>query len=50
MEAIKLAYEFLEKEGYNVQRQEVGAITDEFVYDVYRTSKGMIWFKAPKDT
>jgi len=48
MEAIKLTYEFLKKENYIVQRQEVGAIIDEFVYDVYVTSKGMIWFKMPK--
>ena len=48
MEAIKLAYEFLEKEGYNVQKREIGGFVDGFIYDVYTTNKGMVWFKAPK--
>jgi len=48
MEAIKLGYEFLEKEGYKVEKRENGGVTDGFIYDVYTTDKGTIWFKVPR--
>jgi rRNA-processing protein FCF1 len=48
MEAIRLCYEFLEKEGYKVQKQAIGDVADGFIYDVYTTDKGMVWFKVPE--
>lgn len=48
MEAVGLCYAFLEKEGYEVRRQELHGFTDEFCYDVYTTDKGTVWFKLPK--
>jgi hypothetical protein len=46
-EAINLSYRFLEKEGYEVQRRENRGVADGFVYDVYSTDKGTVWFKIP---
>jgi hypothetical protein len=46
-EAIALSYEFLEKEGYNVQRCEIGDLGDGVVDDLYDTDKGKTWFKVP---
>lgn len=47
IEAIGLCYEFLEKEGYEIQSRQNGGLGDGFVYDVYKTDKGTIWFKVP---
>jgi|GEM_PF-1173971 len=47
MEAVKLSYEFLAREGYNVQERENGGVTDGFIYDAYTTDKGTVWFKVP---
>lgn len=46
MEEIKLSHEFLGNEGYNIQKRENGGVTDEFIYDVYTTDKGTVWFKV----
>jgi hypothetical protein len=46
-EAIALSYEFIENEGYNVKRKEIGGLGDGVIYDVYDTDKGKIWFKVP---
>lgn len=47
MEAINLCYEFLEKEGYEVKGRQNGGVVDGFVYDIFKTDKGEIWFKVP---
>lgn len=47
MEAIELCYKFLEKESYKVQKRANCGVTDEFIYDVYTTNKGTVWFKVP---
>jgi hypothetical protein len=47
IEAVNLSYEFLRNGGYSVQKRENGGLTDRFVYDIYTTNKGMVWFKIP---
>lgn len=47
MEAIKLCYEFLDKEGYEVVGRQNGGVVDGFVYDIFKTDIGDIWFKVP---
>jgi len=47
MEAIKLCYEFLEKEGNEVRKRDIGGIVNGFIYDIYTTNKGTVWFKVP---
>jgi len=48
MEAVQLSYAYLEREGYQVQMQVLGGITDDFMYDIYTTNKGSVWFKVPR--
>lgn len=47
MEAMNLGDEFLEKEGYKVQKRVNSGVIDGFIYDVYTTDKGTVWFKVP---
>ena len=47
-EAIGMIYEYLESEGIEVPRQEIGAVEGGFIYDVFPTRAGRIWFKIPK--
>ena len=47
MEAIRLCNGYLEKEGYKVHKRENHGIADGFVYNVYTTDKGTVWFKNP---
>jgi hypothetical protein len=46
-EALKLSYELLEKEGYSVQKKDNGGFSGNFIYDIYVTDKGTVWFKIP---
>lgn len=46
-EAIGLCYRFLEREGYHVQNRGNAGLADGFIYDVYSTDKGTVWFKVP---
>jgi hypothetical protein len=47
-EAIELTYRYLEESGIKLvgDRQNAG-ICEGFIYDVYPTSRGRIWFKIP---
>ncbi len=46
-EAIGMIYEYLESEGITVSIKEIGAIEGGFIYDVFPTCAGRIWFKVP---
>ena len=48
MEAMKLCYEVLQTGGFTVEGKEIGGIEEGFIYDVYATDRGMIWFKVPR--
>jgi hypothetical protein len=41
-EAIDLSHEFIEVEGYDVKRKEIGGLGDGVIFDVYHTDKGTI--------
>jgi hypothetical protein len=47
-EAIELSYRYLDESGIELvgDRQNAG-ISDGFIYDVYPTSRGRIWFRIP---
>ena len=48
LEAIQLTSSYLDGSKIEViGRREVGAIVDGYVYDVYPTSMGRLWFKIP---
>lgn len=47
LEAMKLCYEFLQNESCEVGDRTIGAIEGKFIFDVYKTHKGDIWFKVP---
>jgi len=48
MEAMKLCYEVLKTGGFTVEGKEIGGIEEGFIYDVYATNRGMVWFKVPR--
>jgi len=50
-EAIELSYRYLEESGIELvgDRKNAG-ISEGFIYDVYPTSRGRIWFKIPMQT
>jgi len=54
MEAIRMCNGYLEKEGYKegykVHKRENHGVADGFVYNVYTTDKGTVWFKNPMKT
>ncbi len=42
-----MIYEYLELKGITVSIQEIGAVEGGFIYDVFPTRAGRIWFKVP---
>jgi hypothetical protein len=44
-EATKLCYEYLEKEKYIIENHEVTDWDEPFIFEVYKTNKGAVWFK-----
>ena len=48
LEAIDLADRFLKESGIvSTGNREIGGVADGFIYDVFPTSKGRLWFKIP---
>jgi len=48
LEAIQLTSSYLDESGIELTgRREVGAIIEGYVYDIYPTSIGRLWFKVP---
>lgn len=49
MEAITMTYEFLQAEGIEINgAKELGGIEDGWIFDVFPTSRGNLWFKIPQ--
>ena len=46
LETIEFCRAFLSRSGCVVQTREQGGIEGGFVYDVYATDKGAVWFKV----
>ena len=47
-EAIDMSYKYLRSAGIEVSgEKEIGAVEGGFIYDVYPTSRGRLWFKIP---
>lgn len=47
-EAVELTYRFLQESGMEPRgNKEIGGVEDGFVYDIFPTSKGRLWFKIP---
>ena len=46
---MKLSYEFLITNGHSVEpsKRTNGGIVDDYVYDIWNTTSGEIWFKIP---
>lgn len=48
IEAVEMSYRYLDEAGIKVLgNKEIGAVADGFIYDVYPTSGGRLWFKIP---
>ena len=45
---IKMQYYFMQQNGIESRMKRIGAIEDNYVYDVHETTKGELWFKVPK--
>jgi hypothetical protein len=47
-ESVAMIYRYFEKMGIkSIGLQEIGAIEEDFVFDVIETSKGKLWFRTP---
>ena len=49
MEHIMMQYEFMRQKGIKSTMQYIGALEDDYIYDVHKTSRGELWFKVPKE-
>jgi len=48
LEAIELSYRYLEESGIDVMgNRENAGVSEGFIYDVYHTARGRLWFKIP---
>jgi len=46
-EAVEWSYDFLKKQGVFIREKYLGDITTDFIYDVFVTDNGSVWFKIP---
>ena len=47
-EANEMSHRFLRQKKYMVKLKEIGGVEDKHIYDLYRTTRGDVWFRVPK--
>lgn len=47
LEAIEFCHRFLQEKGYGGALREMGGAADGYIYDIYMTPEGPMWFKVP---